>query len=139
MHRRLQRRRTRLALLLFGDEMRRLTAAFVLFATPAAAAEAIKFPIPIPQECFTLASREGVPTMIESRYQLAKAKLKLARLSDKDPMVRDCRAAVNRARQAYEAAKSPQQAGARAPEAAMRPVGMQGPDMMRNPEVRTNP
>jgi hypothetical protein len=120
--------------------MRRLTAAFVLFATPAAAAEPIQYPVTIPQECFALAQREGHPTVIESKYQAAKARLKLARLSDKDPMVRDCRAAVNRARQMYEAASrqqphpQAQQAGAaRLPEAAMQPT-----DMMRNSDIRTS-
>jgi len=114
--------------------MRRLTAALVLFATPAAAAEAVKYPISIPQECFELARREGVPTMIESRYQAAKARLKLARLSDKDPMVRDCRAAVNRARQAYETAHRQQpSSSAHTSEASARPM-----DVTRNSEVRTS-
>jgi hypothetical protein len=119
--------------------MRRLTAAFVLFATPAAAAEPIKYPVTIPQECFALANREGHPTVIENRYQAAKARLKLARLSDKDPMVRDCRAAVNRAKAAYETASkqsplSAQPAGGRSPEAALQPA-----DMMKNSDVRTTP
>ena len=113
--------------------MRRLTAALVLLATPAAAAEAIKYPVPVPQECFELARREGVPTMIESRYQAVKARIKLARLSDKDPMVRDCRAAVNRARQAYQAASHQQSAAAHPPQAAMQPTGM-----MSNSDVRTS-
>ena len=113
--------------------MRRLTAAFVLFATPAAAAEAIKYPVPIPQECFELARREGVPTMIESKYQAVKARIKLARLSGKDPMVRDCRAAVSRARQAYEAANKQQAASAHPVQGAMQPAGM-----MSNSNVRTS-
>jgi hypothetical protein len=113
--------------------MRRLTAALVLFATPAAAAEAIKYPVPVPQECFELARREGVPTMIESRYQAVKARIKLARLSDKDPMVRDCRAAVNRARQAYQAASHQQSAAAHPPQTATQPAGM-----MSNSDVRTS-
>jgi len=113
--------------------MRRLTAALVLFATPAASAEAIKYPVSIPQECFELAHREGVPTMIETRYQAVKARLKLARLSGKDPMVRDCRAAVNRARQAYETASRQQASTAHLPEAAVQPT-----DMMRNSDARTS-
>jgi hypothetical protein len=115
--------------------MRRLTAAFMLFATPAAAAEPIKFPVTIPQECFALAQREGHPTVIENKYQAAKARLKLARLSDKDPMVRDCRAAVKRAKAAYETAGAHQgPTMGRSPEAAMRPA-----DMMKNSDVPTNP
>jgi hypothetical protein len=113
-----------------GDEMRRLTAALVLFATPAAAAETIKYPVSIPQECFELARREGVPTMIESRFQAVKARIKLARLSGKDPMVRDCRAAVARARQAYQTINPQQTSGARPPEQAMRPTD--------NSDVRTS-
>ena len=114
--------------------MRRLTAALVLFATPAAAADAVQYPVSIPQECFELARREGVPTLIESKYQAVKARLKLARLSAKDPMVRECRAAVARARQAYETANRQQQtSAARPPEEAMRPT-----DMMHNPDFRTS-
>ena len=113
--------------------MRRLTAALVLFATPACAAEAIKYPVPIPQECFELARREGVPTMIESKYQAVKARIKLARLSGKDPMVRDCRAAVTRARQAYGTASRQQTPAPHPPEAAMQPAGM-----MSNSDVRTS-
>ena len=113
--------------------MRRLTAVLVLFATPAAAAEAIKYPVPIPQECFELAQREGVPTMIQNRYQALKARFKLARLSGKDPMVRDCRAAVARARQAYETANRQQTPAAHSTEAAMHPAGM-----MSNSDVRTS-
>jgi hypothetical protein len=128
-----QHRRVRAGVAVFGDEMRRLTAALVLFATPAAATEAIKYPVPIPQECFELARREGVPTMIESKFQAIKARVKLARLSGKEPMVRDCRAAVNRARQAYETANQQHTPAAHPPEAAMRPVGMMG-----NSDVRTS-
>jgi hypothetical protein len=113
--------------------MRRLTAALVLFATPASAAEGIKYPVSIPQECFELAQREGVPTMIQNRYQALKARYKLARLNDKDPMVRDCRAAVSRARQAYETATRQHAPLAHPPEAALRST-----DMMRNSDVRTS-
>jgi hypothetical protein len=60
-------------------------------------AGSVSFPVSVPPECFSLAQREGVPTMIENRYQAAKARLKLARLSGSDPMVNECRAAVRRA------------------------------------------
>jgi hypothetical protein len=113
--------------------MRKLTAALVLFATPAAAAEAIKYPVPVPQECFELARREGVPTMIESKFQAVKARIKLARLSNKDPMVRDCRAAVNRARQAYQTAGKQQSAATHPVQGAMQSVGLMG-----NSDVRTS-
>jgi hypothetical protein len=72
--------------------------------------------------------------MIESKFQAVKARIKLARLSDKDPMVRDCRAAVNRARQAYETAGKQHPATSTHPtQTAMQPAGMMG-----NSDVRTS-
>jgi len=82
--------------------MRSIAAAIALTVTTPAFAE-VTFPISIPQECFELAQREGVPTMIQNKYQATKAKVKLASMSGKDPLVRDCRAAVKRAQQAQEA------------------------------------
>lgn len=79
-------------------------AAIVLGLNSAALAEVVNiYPVSVPQECVVLAQREGVPTMIENRYQAAKARLKLARLSGKDPMVQECRAAVERMRKAVAA------------------------------------
>ena len=66
-----------------------------------AMAESI-FPISIPSECVELAQREGVPVMINSKYEAAKAKLKLARLSSRDPLVAQCRVAVERTRVAMQ-------------------------------------
>jgi hypothetical protein len=66
-------------------------------ANESAWAGSVSFPISVPPECISLAQREGVPTMIENRYQAAKARLKLARLNGSDPMVQECRAAVKRA------------------------------------------
>ena len=87
----------------FGDVMRLIViAATMLITVPAAAAEPV-FPVSIPQECFELAQREGVPVMIENRYQAMKAKVKLARMSSRDPLVRECRAAVNRAQEVRRA------------------------------------
>jgi hypothetical protein len=60
----------------------------------------VTFPVSVPTECVELAQREGVPVVINSRYEATKAKLKLARLSGRDPMVNECRAAVERARRA---------------------------------------
>jgi hypothetical protein len=57
------------------------------------------YPMSVPGECYELAQREGVPVVISNRYEAAKAKVKLARLRDTDPMVHDCRQAVNRSRQ----------------------------------------
>ena len=69
----------------------------ILAAGPAVAKDF--YPIAVPGECYELAQREGVPAVISNRYEAAKAKVKLARLRDTDPMVHECRQAVNRARQ----------------------------------------
>ena len=74
-----------------------------VFASTSAMAEAkITYPVSVPQECVPLAMREGVPTVITSRFQGLKAKAKLARLSSKDPMVVECRAAVDRMKKSAE-------------------------------------
>jgi hypothetical protein len=86
-----------------GDEMRLSTAALALLITTPVAAESVQFPITIPQECFELAQREGVPTVIENKMQATKAKLKLAQMKNSDHLVRECRAAVHRAQQAVAA------------------------------------
>ena len=78
-----------------------LIALALLTATPALAGT-VTFPISIPSECFELAQREGVPTVIENKYQAAKAKLKLASLSKSDHLVRECRAAVATAKRAAQ-------------------------------------
>lgn len=65
-------------------------------ASAATAAEKVTYPISIPQECVQLAQREGQPLVIESRVQALRARYKLARLSGKDPLVIQCRAAVAR-------------------------------------------
>jgi hypothetical protein len=70
----------------------------VMAAAPAMAK--VTFPVSVPQECVELAQREGVPVVITSKYEATKARFKLARLRDRDPMVHDCRAAVERARRA---------------------------------------
>ena len=47
--------------------MRLVATALMLVVTSPAMAEVITFPISIPQECFELAQREGVPVVIESK------------------------------------------------------------------------
>jgi hypothetical protein len=81
----------------------RLIAAAIALATTTPAFAEVNFPISIPQECFELAQREGVPTLIQNKYQATRAKVKLASMSGSDPLVRDCRAAVKRAQQSQEA------------------------------------
>jgi hypothetical protein len=81
--------------------MRILIAAFVLFVSqPVAADPANLYPVSIPQECVQLAEREHASVVIENRYQALKAEYKLARLSKADPMVAQCREAVDRLRAA---------------------------------------
>ena len=77
--------------------MRFLPITLFLLASPAAA---VAYSYSIPSECLELAQREGVPAVIENRYQASKAKVKLSRLSSADPLVRECRAAVERHRRA---------------------------------------
>src|SRR5258708_39234863 len=85
--------------------MRLMTATLMFVLSTPVMAEVV-FPVSIPQECFELANREGVPTVIENKYQAAKAKLKLYRLSNRDPMVRDCRQAVERMKAAMQEASA---------------------------------
>jgi hypothetical protein len=96
--------------------MRFRTAALALVIATPVAAESVQFPITIPQECFELAQREGVPTVLENRMQATKAKLKLAQMKNSDHLVRECRAAVHRA----------QQAAAQATSSTKSPTGLQG-------------
>jgi hypothetical protein len=86
----------------------RVAISLISVVMPAAAwAEvAVSYPMPVPQECVELAVREGVPTLIENKYQAIKAQYKLARLSGKDPLVQGCRAAVARAKAAAKAASA---------------------------------
>ena len=84
-----------------------------------AMAESI-FPISIPSECVELAQREGVPVMINNKYEAAKAKLKLARLSSRDPLVAQCRVAVERARVAMQGGQFREIATSRAQTFSMR-------------------
>jgi hypothetical protein len=74
--------------------MRVAIASLLLSVCPALAEPVINYPVPIPSECFQLAERERVPTLIENRYQALKAKYKLARLNRSDPLVAQCKEAV---------------------------------------------
>ena len=77
-----------------------------MFVVTTPAMAEVVFPVSIPQECVELANREGVPVVITSRYQAAKAKLKLYRLSNKDPLVRDCKQAVERMKSVMQSASN---------------------------------
>lgn len=77
----------------------------VMVAAPAMGE--VTFPVAVPTECVDLAQREGVPLVIANKYQAARAKIKLARLSGRDPIVHQCREAVDRARKAALQRPSP--------------------------------
>jgi hypothetical protein len=87
-------------------EMKLMTASITALAITTPAIAEVVYPVTIPQECFELALREGVPTVIQNRYQAAKAKLKLANMKNSDHLVRECRAAVARAKAAYAHSQS---------------------------------
>jgi hypothetical protein len=70
------------------------------------AAEAIQYPVDIPGGCFALAQREGYPTAIASRWEGVKARAKLARMKDSDPLVHQCKVAVAQAVAAHRQSKS---------------------------------
>jgi hypothetical protein len=76
----------------------------MLVTTPGLAEVAVTYPATIPQECFELAHREAVPTTIANKFEAMHAKNKLARLKDSDPLVLQCRQAVERERAALRSA-----------------------------------
>jgi hypothetical protein len=83
--------------------MRFLAVALALIiSAPAMAEVTLRFPVSIPQECVELAQREHVPILITSRYEATKAKIKLYRLSNSDPMVIECKQAVGRLKAAMQ-------------------------------------
>jgi uncharacterized membrane protein len=65
----------------------------LIYSTAAKAAN-----VPVLPECVELAQREGFPTDFLTRLQQARARLRMARLSDKDPLVKACREAIRAAR-----------------------------------------
>jgi hypothetical protein len=78
----------------------RLVLLFSSFLVPSSASAQVTFPVSVPTECAALAVREGFGTVINSRYQAAKAKAKLYRLNGRDPEVAQCRQAVQRLQEA---------------------------------------
>ena len=65
--------------------------AFLVSATPAMAQ------FQVPGECTELAAREGFPTSTLTKYQAAKARARMALLSDRDPLVKQCQGAIRQA------------------------------------------
>jgi hypothetical protein len=81
-----------------ASEMRILIAiTSVVLCVPAVAQQSLQYPVSIPQECFSLAKREGVPFVIRNERQATRARAILADLDASDPSVRECRQAVRRA------------------------------------------
>ena len=69
-----------------------VAAAFVLLAANPALAQ-----FQVPGECTELAAREGFPTDVLTKTQAAMARVRMARLSDRDPLVKQCRGAIRQA------------------------------------------
>jgi hypothetical protein len=67
---------------------------YLLTGVAYSAAEAVRYPVAIPGGCVALAEREGYQTMISSRWEGIKARAKLARMKNSDPLVRQCKDAV---------------------------------------------
>ena len=51
----------------------------------------------VPVECTELAAREGFPTTTLTKFQVARARARMALLSDRDPLVKQCRGAIRQA------------------------------------------
>ena len=68
-----------------------VAATLLLVANPALAQ------FQVPGECTELASREGFPTDVLTKTQAAQARVRMARLSDRDPLVKQCRGAIRQA------------------------------------------
>jgi hypothetical protein len=81
--------------------MRIVLVATSLFTLPALAQSSLPYPVAIPTECLAVAQREGVPTILRNDAQTKHARMRLARLNDSDPSVRECRQAVRRAMARY--------------------------------------
>lgn len=51
----------------------------------------------VPGECTELAAREGFPADVLTKTQAAKARYRMARLSESDSLVKRCRSAIRHA------------------------------------------
>jgi hypothetical protein len=89
------------------QDMRITLALSVLMLTGIAcsAGEVIQYPVAIPEGCMELAQREGYPTLIGNRWEGVKARAKLARMKNSDPLVHQCKDAVSQAIADYRATK----------------------------------
>lgn len=74
-----------------------MVARFIVVALLIASAAAALAETPVPPGCRALAEREGFPTDVLTQRQLAQAKVRMARLNRADPLVVECRAAIQSA------------------------------------------
>ena len=51
----------------------------------------------VPGECTELTAREGFSTTTLTKFQVARARARMALLSDRDPLVKQCRGAIRQA------------------------------------------
>jgi hypothetical protein len=77
----------------------------LLAGVACSAGEVIPYPVAIPDGCMALAQREGYPTLIGSRWEGIKARARLARMKNSDPLVHQCKDAVSQAVADYKAVK----------------------------------
>lgn len=77
----------------------------LLTGVASSAEEMIHYPVAIPEGWMALAQREGYPTQIASRWEGVKARAKLARMKNSDPLVHQCKDAVSQTVADYRAGK----------------------------------
>ena len=61
--------------------------------------------VQVPMGCFELAAREGFPTDSLTKTQAARARIRMAQLSNQDPLVLQCRSAIRQAQAMLEIQK----------------------------------
>lgn len=82
--------------------MMRFTIAAVALLLAVASAHA---QFQVPGACIELATREGFPTDILTKTQAVRARVRMAQLSNRDPLVSGCRSAIRQARAIMAAKK----------------------------------
>lgn len=75
--------------------MTRLVIALALLTGSPCLALEITYPVTVLPECVDLATREGFPLQMQ-RADVERAKRRMHQLGNRDPLVRECRAAINK-------------------------------------------
>jgi hypothetical protein len=78
-----------------------ILAATMLVSGTALAEATVSYPVRVPQECVELAQRESVPVVIRNEVEGMRAMVRLTNMRNSDHLVRECRAAIARAQQAF--------------------------------------